>query len=199
MANAKLHVLHCGSIGLDRQLMFSGERVLTTATKDTEIRNEWHRCPSWSFILEHPDGRILIDTSIDDNYRQTWDPAGYSTLADFETTLEERLEGRLKQFGLGPEDFQYVLLTHLHSDHAGNVKLFGGSGAKVVVSQAELEGARSLPGDLYFIVKSDFEDRRLTFETFDRDTELMRDVHVIQLPGHTWGSIGLLVRLEHTG
>jgi glyoxylase-like metal-dependent hydrolase (beta-lactamase superfamily II) len=41
---------------------------------------------------------------------------------------------RLAQLGLGPENLDFVVFSHLHFDHAGNAQLFGGNGPRLVVN-----------------------------------------------------------------
>ena len=52
-------------------------------------------------------------------------PTGLQDFFPYEKVSDdEHLDSRLKQLGLAPGDIDYVVLSHLHFDHAGNVKLF---------------------------------------------------------------------------
>lgn len=77
----------------------------------------------------------------------------------------------LGQRGLSPSDIGTVVLTHSHGDHVGNLELF--KGARVLAHRSE-------GGDL----------------TMDRELEMLPGVRLLHTPGHTPGSISLLVEAE---
>ena len=80
-------------------------------------------------LLESGDRRVLIDTG--PASRRSW--------------VYKALESR----GLGVDDIDTVILTHLHWDHCQNVDLF--RNARVLVHSKELDYARSPKnGDLAF-------------------------------------------------
>ena len=112
------------------------------------------------------------------------------------------LEARLKELGLGPEDFRYVVAGHLHCDHAGGLRLFADAGATIVVHENEYNYVRSLQNDAEnFFVKEDWnflEGVKPTVVTSD-ELELVDGVTLMSLPGHTPGTMGALVKLEQTG
>ncbi|EGL83529.1 beta-lactamase [Caldalkalibacillus thermarum TA2.A1] len=79
---------------------------------------------------------------------------GYNKLTEkqkrnFGVTQESRLEASLAELGLKPEDIDYVLLTHLHFDHACGLTKWEGDklvpafpNAKHIVSQVEWDEMR---------------------------------------------------------
>jgi len=77
----------------------------------------------------------------------------------------------LAEKGVGPQDIEAVVLTHAHGDHDGNLQMF--PNAKLIAHH--LEG-----GDL----------------TLDREVELWEGVRLIHTPGHTPGSISLIVEAD---
>jgi N-acyl homoserine lactone hydrolase len=80
---------------------------------------------------------------------------------------------RVQEYGLDPEDVEFVINTHLHGDHIGNNDLF--PHAKVLVHALEKPG----PGHLSV--------RGATFHVLD-------GVKVVHTPGHTPGSVSVFVR-----
>ena len=99
--------------------------------------------------------------------------------------------GRLKALGISPTDIDTVVLSHLHWDSATNADLF--AKAEVVVHERELAyvghlGAQDweTPEYMYRALK------KLKLKPIAGDLEIAPGLHVIELPGHTPGSIGLL-------
>ena len=49
--------------------------------------------------------------------------------------------------GVGLDEIDYVVLSHLHFDHAGNAKMFKNTNAKLVCHEPEKEFALGFEGD----------------------------------------------------
>jgi glyoxylase-like metal-dependent hydrolase (beta-lactamase superfamily II) len=63
----------------------------------------WH---VHSFLIRQPAGLVLVDTGMGHLGRPPYDVVG-------------RLEDELASVGVGPEEVDHVVLTHLHADHSG--------------------------------------------------------------------------------
>lgn len=105
------------------------------------------------------------------------------------------LTQKLEQEKIRPEDVEIVVLSHLHYDHCINVELF--KKATVIVSKRELEYALSdepkKAGDLYV---SEHTARLIKTGRVLEAVEglkLSANTKVIETPGHTPGSISLVV------
>jgi N-acyl homoserine lactone hydrolase len=162
--------------------------------------NGKYPCPSIAYVIEHPEGRVLWETGISSSIFQDW-PEEWQGLVDLSAVdTDDVLEGRLKSIGLGPEDFDYVVLGHLHCDHAGGLRLFEHTSAEIIVHEKELEHVRSLTEDGHFYLKVDWEflSRKKPTTVSDND-EILSDFRVHHLPGHTPGLMGASLRLNHTG
>ena len=127
-------------------------------------------------LLEVDNRRILIDTG--PAARRSW--------------LLKALEDR----GLGVEDIDTLVLTHLHWDHCQNADLF--PGARVLVHPKELDYAKNPnPADgnsaTYFLDVL----RKLKVEPISEGDAIADGISVIDTPGHTKGHIS--VRLEVDG
>jgi glyoxylase-like metal-dependent hydrolase (beta-lactamase superfamily II) len=89
-------------------------------------------------------------------------------------------------------------MSHLHFDHAGNVRTFAGTGARLICSDKEKEFAFGFDGAFTGAhLKSDYEG--IDFETVSGDTEILPGVSVIDAPGHTPGTMALRIDLPETG
>lgn len=115
---------------------------------------------------------------------------------------EQEMDAQLAKAGVKAEEIEIVLLTHLHWDHVGDVAKFPNS--VFIVSQEELRFALNPPPCLYLPYEAlqlgmepkylKVIDRMKTVEM--KEKEIVEGVKLIPLPGHTPGSMGVLVETE---
>ena len=105
------------------------------------------------------------------------------------------LLGRLKRMGLTPADIDTVVLSHLHWDTATNADLF--RNAEIVVHERELAYAER-PGTHDWATPPYMARalRKLRLKPAAAECDIAPGVRLVELPGHTPGSIGLLVERE---
>jgi N-acyl homoserine lactone hydrolase len=170
--------------------------------------------PINSYVIEHREGLVLFDTGqdrasvLDPNYF----PKGfaghvYRRLARFEIGADETLTARLAGLGHDITDVRTAILSHLHQDHIGGLPELGH--AEIVVSQAEWDALGRPRPELNGFLRTHIDLpglrwRRLAFDTgraegldpFGASHDLFGDGCLVLLstPGHTPGSISLLVR-----
>jgi N-acyl homoserine lactone hydrolase len=170
--------------------------------------------PINAYVVEHANGLLLFDTGqdrasvTDDAYF----PGGvtgviYDRLARFHIGEEETLTARLATLGYAPGDIGTAILSHLHQDHMGGLPEL--RGADLLVAQAEwAELSKPAPEPRGFlrshIQLPGLAWRRIGFEPthdpalapFSESLDVMGDGSLILLPtpGHTPGSLSLLVR-----
>jgi N-acyl homoserine lactone hydrolase len=101
----------------------------------------------------------------------------------------------LERRGIDPATVDTVVVSHSHWDHLQNVDLF--PSAEIVVDAAELEYAASPAASDHATPSWSglLIDRARVHLAVDGE-ELASGVRVIRLPGHTPGSIGLVVETE---
>jgi N-acyl homoserine lactone hydrolase len=192
--------VHLGHIGLDYELLVFPHPNYILHTQRQEAAHTWYKCPVIAYIIDHPDGRILWETGISDQWPQEWTPEWQFLIDLNEITPEVCLEGRLKELKLGPDDFRYVMMGHLHLDHAGGLRLFQDAGSEIVVHENEYRAVENLQGPENFFQPVDYAFLKGKAPTLvSGDQEFMRDVKLVELPGHTPGTMGVLVKLDHTG
>jgi glyoxylase-like metal-dependent hydrolase (beta-lactamase superfamily II) len=126
---------------------------------------------------------VLVDTGI-----------GPSGLWDWEPEWEEGLFPALAELGVQPEDVEAIVLTHAHIDHIGwNADRDGGAlfpRARYLLHEEALAVARERR-DRRHIQRCllGIEDRLETFT----EGEVSPGMHVVPLPGHEPGHVGVRV------
>ncbi len=107
----------------------------------------------------------------------------------------------LRRLGLGPRDLTGVLLTHRHSDHAGNAAFLQRHGVRVYAHRADaevLEGRRPRTrlvrgaGSRFAGVLAEVENlfpARLVPDVALEEGDAVAGLEVHWMPGHTEGSV----------
>ncbi|WP_067456295.1 N-acyl homoserine lactonase family protein [Actinomadura macra] len=200
MATAnKLHVLDCGAMSCDLTwlLLKPGRSIRPRADKDRPV--EWYPCTTHAVLVETDDGVLLWDTSCPRDWETRWEPTGLQEFFPYDQVTEEQyLDARLSQLGVSPDQIDYLVLSHLHFDHAGNIDMFARTGAKLIVNDKEKDWAFGYDGAFNGAhLKVDYE--KYAFETVSGDTAILPGVTVLEAPGHTPGTMSLRVDLPDTG
>ena len=154
------------------------------------------------YLIEHNDGLVLYDTGADPD--AAGDPASvYPTelveMFDFRFEEHQRVDRQIEALGYKTSDVKCVLMSHLHFDHAGGMKLF--PDADFFVFRGEMQYAYwpdpCMRG--FFRLDDLAPTRDFRWHELDEDFDLFGDgsVTMIKAPGHTPGQGSLLVRLKN--
>jgi glyoxylase-like metal-dependent hydrolase (beta-lactamase superfamily II) len=166
------------------------------------------------FVIEHRDGLVLFDTGQDRApvTNPHYFPAGplgwlYKRLARFDIEPHETLPAQLERLGYSTGDVSVVVLSHLHQDHIGGLRHL--QDARIVISDNEhallnsrLDEARgvlsrhiNLPGLNWDRVQfGPLGDPDIAPFTHGVDLMGDRSMMLLPTPGHTPGSLSMLVR-----
>ena len=142
--------------------------ITVTPVFVADLLADGERMPVNVHLIEHPDGRVLVDTGMTELH-----PA----VADMDPRLQPLSE---QDFDLAGIDI--VVNTHLHADHCGGNRLF--AGRPIHVQARELADARSLD-DYTIIGWVDFDGA--TYLEHEGEVELLPGIRLVPAPGHTDG------------
>jgi N-acyl homoserine lactone hydrolase len=148
--------------------------------------------PIFAWYLESKSCKALVDVGIPEPavVRERW--RTIATLGG-----PQQLVDALRAAGAAPAEIRFVILTHLHFDHAWNVDLF--PDAQVVVQAAELFHAikpePTQRGFLSRAVNAKLVGRQQPKQLLllDGDARLAPGLEVLSTPGHTPGTQTVLV------
>jgi len=195
----RLYVFSSGGLTIDKASLQTGATGKITV-------------PVAFFLIKHPKGNVLFDTG--NNDKIITDPTYWGPLAQM-LSAESRspdvaIDVQLNKAGVKPSDINYVILGHMHLDHAGNIGKF--PAATIVYQRDEIINAfwpkpgfagAYITGD-FSLLRSNVGDstpsRQKVIE-LDGDLDLFGDgsIYIHRQVGHTPGSQMALIRLPKTG
>lgn len=151
--------------------------------------------PYTGFLLRNGKQNVLIDTGIHADHivdGRAWGGCPAEGGASF-------VLDALAREGLTPKDIDTVIYTHLHNDHAGNALLF--PDAKTYFHKDEYTNLLNpLPTQK---IREDFDTRTpgdlaqlKNIYMFDGDLRLPNGLELYKVPGHTSGSLAIVVPTE---
>ena len=148
--------------------MSASPSITITPVLVADLHVEGERMPVYVHVIDHPDGRVLVDTGMTQMH---------PLLADMDPRLWPLSE---QDFDLAAIDI--VVNTHLHGDHCGGNHLFAGK--PIYVQRRELEDARSQDD---YSIREWIEPPGVQYLPIDGEVELLPGVRLVPAPGHTRG------------
>ena len=168
------------------------------------------------YVIEHSEGVVLFDTGQD--RASVTDPAYfpdgangviYRRLARFHVSQDETLTAGLGRLGYRTGDVTRAVVSHLHQDHIGGVREV--AGADLLVSADEWRSLHRPMAEARGLLRSHIELpglkwKPVSYEPLDDSTlvpfgeghDLFGDglLTILPTPGHTPGSMSMLVRRD---
>lgn len=203
----RIHAIQTGTVAIkQRQRAGIGHAVVRPIA--TLLDPQWTPfLPIYAWVIEHPEGLIVVDTgetarAIQPGYFPAWNPY-YRFGVREQVRPEEEIGPQLRARSLSPDDVRWVVLTHLHTDHAGGLAHF--PRAEVLLSRTAYDAAAGFVGQLRGALPqhwpSWFAPRLVQFEDepfgpFARSRRLTRagDVSLVPTPGHSPGHLSVVVQ-----
>ena len=184
----------------------NGRIDMLTDNKVTDGNNESSSIPIHSFLFETECGYVLFDTGCDpDGMEKNWPE--WLRENPYIGAEKETPKNQISYIGVKSSDISFVVMSHLHVDHAGTLKEF--TSAEVYVSRLEFtktmrdyaEG--KLDG---FHVKSDVESwlyNEIKWHLIPDDikeVEICEGLQVLHFgSGHSYGMCGIYAELPKGG
>ena len=128
------------------------------------------RMPVYVHVIDHPDGRVLVDT-------------GLTQLHPAVADMDPRLTPLSAHAELDPGRIDLVVNTHLHFDHCGGNHLF--AGRPIHVQRTELDDARTEDD---YTIREWVDAPGVQYVPVDGELELLPGIRLVPTPGHTRGS-----------
>jgi N-acyl homoserine lactone hydrolase len=170
--------------------------------------SQWHRVPSFCLLIQHNKlGNVLVDCGSHPKAMEGFWPEKTRKSIPLIRQKEDMLDYRLSQLNLTPGDIDLLILTHLHLDHAGGLTYFQGTkaGSKVIAHVEEIKQALYDPFINNDQIAKGYHMPDFTgldgirFDPIVESITLADDFELLWLPGHTAGTIGILVNLKNSG
>ncbi len=201
----RIHVIQTGTVAI-KQVQRQGRESGNPLVNALLDRNWTEPLPIYAFVIEHPEGLIVVDTgetarAAEPGYFPWWHPYFRFAVREW-VQPEEEIGPQMRALGFDPNDVRWVLLTHLHTDHAGGLAHF--PKAEHLLSRREYANATGVRGMIRGYLPNRWPQwfRPTLIEMqpepvgpFASSYRVTRDgdVHFVPTPGHTAGHLSVVV------
>jgi len=200
----KIHAMRCGTVGTDETIPDHSKSKNPFAYTGV-FRGERHRVwlPVYTYLIEHPQGRILVDTGWHTDVRTSqkkhlsWklNIASKAILPAGEAVTEQLAAKKLT-----PVDIDILLLTHMDVDHASGLSLvkdaksiYAGKAELNAVSRGNIRYNKKLWAGIPVLpvpmVENAAFPHRQAWDVFGDGT-----VYFVNLAGHSAGMTGVMIQ-----
>lgn len=205
MSEIELYAFNCADSNLDHSYVVQ----MLTAEMGEHVGDPTRKVPF--YLIDHPDGTVLYDTGVSydliedpENYGPYGEPGLAAVVDEFPMEEDQQPKYQLEDAGYPPAEIDYVVMSHLHVDHAGNVDQFPDS--EFLLQQAELQTAwwPDAPVQKAYYLDGDIAPLRApeySVTELSGEYDLFGDGSVVCIPtpGHSAGHQSLLVRSDNAG
>ena len=203
----RIHAIQTGTVAIkERQRQGVGHgirRILNTFLDKT-----WTEpLPIYAWVIEHPEGILVVDTGetarvAAPGYFPWWHPYFRRGVREW-VRPEEEIGPQLQALDIQPTDVRWLVMTHLHTDHAGGLHHF--PKVEILVSRTEYRIASGTAGRVRGYLPNrwptwfaphliDFAPQ--PFGPFPSSYSLTQAGDVVLVPtmGHTPGHLSVIVQ-----
>ncbi|MFN2198291.1 MAG: N-acyl homoserine lactonase family protein [Anaerolineales bacterium] len=206
----KIHAIQTGTVRT-RRSQPNGSRGDGVLRLLNTLRDpEWTApMPIYAWAIEHPEGLMVIDTgdtarTREPGYFPGWHPY-YRFGVRMNVQPEDEIGPQLQVRGLDPADVRWLIMTHLHTDHAGGIGYF--PKAEILLAHREYEAASGLTGRLFGYLNQywpdwfhptlvDYSGPAVGAFPASQPVTQAGDVHIVPTPGHAPGHQSVVLTHE---
>lgn len=204
----KIHAIQTGTVAVKKSQSDGTRGRGYMRLVNTMLDDLWTEpLPIFAWVIEHPEGIIVIDTGETSRVSQKgyfpwWHP--YYRLGVREWVNEtDEIGPQLMEIGINPDDVRWVIMTHLHTDHAGGMSHFLKS--EFILSRKEYQHASGVMGLLRGYLPNRWPDwlqpnlvdfSAEEFGPFPKSMAITQagNVTIVPTPGHTPGHMSVIVQ-----
>lgn len=201
----KIHVMHTGTVIVDEALPFGYKNNPPMAWTGM-FRSKKHqiKIPVSVYLIEHPKGLVLIDTGwhTDNRKHQLKNLSFQYPVNKAELPEGQAVHEQLIKLGYKPSDIDYILMSHMHCDHADGLRLVKNA-KNILVSEEEYE---AISNDKMHYLPHEWKGVHLNTFHFDntgigpknRSFDLFGDgtITMVWVPGHSKGLASTIIKNE---
>lgn len=154
--------------------------------------------PTHAYLIQHPHGWLMWDSGLSDDIAYL--PNQTRSSGRFDFVVKNPISDQFDAIGIDPAEVDFLALSHLQVDHAGNAGFF--PNAAVLLQKAEYDRAFGPEAAKHGYTLPEYEAISARKHLLlDGDFDVFGDGSVILLaaPGHTPGHQVLFVDLPVTG
>lgn len=161
--------------------------------------------PIWVWVIEHPDGLIVIDTgevtAIKDldhylSKEHKLDRFLFKKVTKFDIIVQDELDYQFDKINLKLDDVKLVALTHLHLDHTDGLRYF--PKPEIIVADFEYRHPNTNMPSTY---PDWFNPNRVKYQSdqidvFQSAYRINKDLFYVPTPGHTPGHSSIVFKTD---
>ena len=187
-APVKMWRLDCGTGDINQLNLFSDTMSYTGQVK---------RLTSSCYLIKHGARYMIWDTG----FALSFKGLPLNTTDPMSATLARSITDQLAEIGVKPAQIEIVGASHYHWDHVGQASSFAGATLLIGREDWALLTAKTTNPLADAALLQPWLDGKSKVDPVDGDRDIFGDgsVMMINLPGHSPGHHGLLVRLAKTG
>lgn len=203
----KVHGIQTGSVAVKKNFRTKKGRGLFSKINILIGQEYTEYLPIWVWVVEHPEGVIVIDTGEIEAAMHAEFYAGVSRESKFNlfalgirlsVTHTDELGSQLSRLNIGTTKVSKVVLTHLHGDHTDGLRFF--KNREIIVNELEYKHPYgSLPSTYpkwFNPTLVNYQKNRV--DTFELAFPLTKseDMFLVSTPGHTRYHSSVLLKTD---